>query len=50
VSFLLFFYMWMPWTLPRYRYGQLVTFGWKWLLPAAVVNVILVAAGVIYFS
>ena len=27
-----------------------VTFGWKWLLPAAVVNVILVAAGVIYFS
>ena len=50
VAFLLFFYIWMRWTLPRYRYDQLMTFGWKWLLPAAVVNVILVAAGVIYFS
>jgi NADH-quinone oxidoreductase subunit H len=50
VAFLLFFYIWMRWTLPRYRYDQLMTFGWKWLLPAAVVNIILVAAGVIYFS
>ena len=50
VSFLLFFYIWMRWTLPRYRYDQLMTFGWKWLLPAAVINIILVAAGVIYFS
>ena len=50
VAFLLFFYIWMRWTLPRYRYDQLMSFGWKWLLPAAVVNVILVAAGVVYFS
>ena len=50
VAFLLFFYIWMRWTLPRYRYDQLMTFGWKWLLPAAVINVMLVAAGVIYFS
>jgi NADH-quinone oxidoreductase subunit H len=50
VSFLLFFYIWMRWTLPRYRYDQLMGFGWKWLLPAAVINILLVAAGVIYFS
>ena len=50
VGFLLFFYIWMRWTLPRYRYDQLMGFGWKWLLPAAVLNILLVAAGVIYFS
>lgn len=50
VAFLLFFYIWMRWTLPRYRYDQLMKFGWKWLLPAAVLNLLLTAAGVIYFS
>jgi NADH-quinone oxidoreductase subunit H len=50
VGFLLFFYIWMRWTLPRYRYDQLMGFGWKILLPVAVVNLLLVAAGVIYFS
>jgi len=46
---LLFFYIWMRWTLPRYRYDQLMEFGWKWLLPAAVVNLLVTAFVVIYF-
>src|SRR5436190_2816206 len=40
VLLLLFFYVWLRWTLPRYRYDQLMEFGWKWMLHAAVMNVI----------
>jgi len=40
---ILFFYIWMRWTLPRYRYDQLMEFGWKWLLPAAVLNLLISA-------
>jgi NADH-quinone oxidoreductase subunit H len=47
---LLFFYIWMRWTLPRYRYDQLMAFGWKYLLPAATVNLLAVAAAVLYWS
>jgi NADH-quinone oxidoreductase subunit H len=50
VGFLLFFYIWMRWTLPRYRYDQLMAFGWKVLLPVAVVNVLVMAALAIYFG
>ena len=50
VAALLFFYVWMRWTLPRYRYDQLMEFGWKWLLPAAILNLIATAALVIWLG
>jgi NADH-quinone oxidoreductase subunit H len=50
VGALLFFYVWMRWTLPRYRYDQLMAFGWKVLLPVSVINLIVTAAGVLYFK
>jgi NADH-quinone oxidoreductase subunit H len=50
VGALLFFYVWMRWTLPRYRYDQLMAFGWKFLLPLSVVNLLATAAGVLYFG
>ncbi len=50
VAALLFFYVWMRWTLPRYRYDQLMAFGWKLLLPLAVVNMLVTAAAVLYFE
>jgi len=50
VGAILFFYVWMRWTLPRYRYDQLMSFGWKVLLPLSVVNLLVTAAGVLYFG
>jgi len=50
VAFILFVYIWMRWTVPRYRYDQLMTFGWKWLFPASVINLIVTAAAVLYFN
>jgi NADH-quinone oxidoreductase subunit H len=50
VGAILFFYVWMRWTLPRYRYDQLMSFGWKILLPLSVVNLLVTAAGVLYFG
>jgi NADH-quinone oxidoreductase subunit H len=47
---ILFFYIWMRWTLPRYRYDQLMEFGWKFLLPLAVVNLLVTAGVVIYMG
>src|SRR5690349_14128374 len=50
VAALLFFYVWMRWTLPRYRYDQLMRFGWKVLLPLSVLNLLVTAAAVLYFG
>ncbi|MCC7418586.1 MAG: NADH-quinone oxidoreductase subunit NuoH [Acidobacteria bacterium] len=50
IAAILFFYVWMRWTLPRYRYDQLMAFGWKVLLPLSVVNLIATSAAVLYFG
>src|SRR6202171_341363 len=50
VAAILFFYVWMRLTVPRYRFCQLMSFGWKVLLPLAAINLLVTAAGVLSFG
>lgn len=47
VGAFVFVYIWFRGTFPRYRFDQLMQVGWKWLLPLSLVNIALVALGVL---
>lgn len=48
--FFIFFYMWVRWTIPRFRYDQLMKLGWKMLFPLAIVNIFLVGILTLIFK
>jgi NADH-quinone oxidoreductase subunit H len=43
---MIFFFMWVRWTVPRFRYDQVMEIGWKKLLPLAIVNLLVYAIGI----
>jgi NADH-quinone oxidoreductase subunit H len=51
VSFFLWLFVWVRWTIPRFRFDQVMTLGWKVMLPLALINIfvtgILIAMGVL---
>lgn len=50
VAFLLFFFIWVRWSLPRFRYDQLMNLGWKVMFPLALFNIIWVAVLIMVFK
>ncbi len=50
VFIFIFFFIWIRATFPRFRYDQLMKFGWKVLFPLALLNIMLTAVGVVLFT
>ena len=50
IIFFIFFFMWIRWTIPRFRYDQLMNLGWKMLIPLAVVNLLVTGAIALYIN
>jgi NADH:ubiquinone oxidoreductase subunit 1 (chain H) len=44
IFFFLFVFIWIRWTIPRFRYDQLMNLGWKKLIPLALINMLITAA------
>src|SRR5450432_2077169 len=48
ISIFIFFFMWVRWTIPRFRYDQLMNLGWKTLIPLAILNMLVTGFVLLY--
>lgn len=48
LCFFIFFYMWVRWTIPRFRYDQLMRLGWQMLIPLAIANIFVTAICILW--
>ncbi len=48
LCFFIFFYMWVRWTIPRFRYDQLMRLGWQMLIPLAIANIFVTAIVILW--
>jgi len=48
ITFFGFIYMWVRWTIPRFRYDQLMKLGWKNLIPLAVLNIVVTGVVILF--
>jgi len=46
----IFFYMWVRWTIPRFRYDQLMNLGWKILIPLSIINIVITGICILAFK
>ena len=50
IFFFIFFFMWIRWTVPRFRYDQLMNLGWKILIPLSLLNIVLTGGAMMLFK
>lgn len=50
ICFFIFFYMWVRWTIPRFRYDQLMRLGWKMFIPLAIANIVVTAVVLVWYD
>ncbi|MES1222812.1 MAG: complex I subunit 1 family protein, partial [Bacteroidota bacterium] len=50
IGFFIFFFMWVRWTIPRFRYDQLMNLGWKGLIPLSLANMIITGAVILWLK